>query len=740
MTKLTFLKLNILALFLLFFVGVKANHTYELKKLEERLAQANDPNEKINALYELSKLIVHSDAEQAVDYSKEALQLAKEVSNQKMLAKIQSLLGKLYQEAGKKELALEALEISKKIAVQERFRELEADSYIKLGYYWYRLGDSTKTIFNYQKGFDLYQKLKDNNGIAKSYLKLGWGYYMFGNYDASEHSFQKALEMEPLIINDNDLVINILFGVGSFYVNQSIKQHQSIQYFERALKLAEMEGDEFSIGRAYNALGLLYSSLDKNKIAESFYQKGLKIFEKLGNKAEVTWLYTQTGELYAGNQQYEKALEYFEQALKIAEEIDISTLSKSTIYMAIGSVHKERGDDLEKAIGFFKESLELAKGIKNNYQILNSKLNIGKCYVAMDNFSEGEKWCRSVYDKLSGHFLLSQGACECLYKALNGKKDYQNALFYFEKFKIYSDSLHKEELSESINTLAAKQAFEMELAELQKNQETEAANSRVRNIIWISVISFFALMIIMYLILSNIKKTAQRKQLETISRVRQEMIANVSHDLRTPIMVMTGYAETLLMKLGKIELKDQERYLNIILDSANRLSNLIKQLFEYSKLEAQQLQPIKDSFQLAKLVKDTFARYQIIAKNKNVEIKIDCAENIPMVYADISLIDRVIQNLMDNALKFTPQNGVISICLYNQDDQVQVKISDTGKGIPDEKINMIFNRYEKSTSSNGAGLGLTIVKKILEMHDSKIQVNSKVNEGTTFAFSLPIAS
>ena len=88
--------------------------------------------------------------------------------------------------------------------------------------------------------------------------------------------------------------------------------------------------------------------------------------------------------------------------------------------------------------------------------------------------------------------------------------------------------------------------------------------------------------------------------------------------------------------------------------------------------------------------------------------------------------------------------GIVYGCsigfFYNQNDQVQVKISDTGKGIPNEKINMIFNRYEKSTSSNGAGLGLTIVKKILEMHDSKIHVISRVNEGTTFAFSLPIAS
>jgi len=735
--KLDFKKLSILVLMLMLFWGVNANTPNHIVQLKERLENINDIDEKLNVLYELSKKLANTDTDQSINYSETALQLAIDNNNQKMVAKLYSLLGKLYLEAGQKEVSLESLEKARDIATEKDLKEEAANSYISLGYYWYRLGDSTKTISNYTQGFELYNDLGDNNGVAQAHLKLGWGYYIFGNYENSEVSFQKALAMQHLIKNDSVLMVNIYMGAGSFYLNQSIKQHQSIQYFENALAIAKSLGDDFSIGRIYNALGFLYASLENNKIAESFYLKGLNIFEKLGNKSEVTWLYTQIGELYASNKEYDKALEQFEKALKIVEEIDISVLQKATIYMAIGNVYKERGDNYEEAIKYFEKSLELASGVKNNFQILNAELRIGECYIEMNNFVEGEKWCKSVNDKVKDHFLLSQGACECLYKALNGKGEYQEALFYFEKFKIYSDSLHKEVLSEKVNNLAAKQTYEMELAEMQKNQAIEAANSRTKFIIGISIASIIALLIIMGLLLSNIQKNAQRKQLETISKVRKEMIANVSHDLRTPIMVMTGYAETLLMKLGSTKEADQERYLNIILDSARRLSDLIKQLFEYSKLEAQQITPVKAPFQLEKLIRDTFAQYQIIAKNKEIEINIDCAENIPTVYADVSLIERVIQNLMDNAIKFTPQDGIISICLYNNNDKVQVKISDTGKGIPDEKQHAIFERYEKSENSNGAGLGLTIVKKILDMHGSKIQIDSKVNAGTSFSFSLP---
>jgi len=686
------------------------------------------------------KKLGNTNLEQSIEYSETALQLATDHSNILMTAKVRTLLGKLYLEKGDKEKALESLEMAKNIASKENLKEIEANAYLSLGYYWYRLGDSIGTISNYTKSYDLFNTLKDNNGIAHSNLKLGWGYYIFGNYEDSEVSFQKALSMQNrnLIKEDTTLMVNVLLGMGSFYLNQNTKQHRTIGYFEEALELAKSQGDVFSEGRIYNALGFLYANLGQTEIAESFYLKGLDIFQKLGNKTEVNWLYTQIGEIYAANKDYDKALEQYEKALKVVEEMGVSTLSKSTIYMAIGTVHKDRGEDYKEALKYFEKSLELATTIKNNYQILNSKICIGECYLEMNDLNEAQKWCKSAYDKINDHFLLTKAACECLYKVSDRKGNHEDALFYFEKYKIHSDSLHKEELSDKINNLAAKQNYEMELAELQKEQERKAANARIKTIIWISVIGFLALLTIMSLLLSNYKKTAQKEQLQTISKVRQEMIANVSHDLRTPIMVMTGYADTLLMKQGQIKIEDQNKYLNIILDNSRRLSNLIKQLFEYSKLEADQIEPVKHSFHLGNLIEDTCTRYQIIAKNKEVNIQMKCPDEVPMVYADKTLIDRVVQNLIDNAIKFSPKNGIIEIGLKNQTDKVQVFITDKGKGISEEKKQLIFDRYKKSEESTGAGLGLTIVKKILDLHESQIKVDSKVNEGTTFAFSLPV--
>ncbi len=231
------------------------------------------------------------------------------------------------------------------------------------------------------------------------------------------------------------------------------------------------------------------------------------------------------------------------------------------------------------------------------------------------------------------------------------------------------------------------------------------------------------------------------EQIKSVDRLRQELIANVSHDLRTPLAIMQGYIETLMMKKDSLSEADQNKYLGIVLNSSEQLSRLVSQLFEYSKLEANQIQPQKEPFFVAELAQDIYAKYQILAQDKGIKLELDAPKDLPLVFADVGLVERAIQNLMDNALKFTPEGGSVAIDLVAQDTGVEVKISDTGPGIPESEQSYIFERYRQTdnTKANGkgAGLGLAIVKKILELQNATIQVTSRPNEGATFWFMLP---
>lgn len=232
-------------------------------------------------------------------------------------------------------------------------------------------------------------------------------------------------------------------------------------------------------------------------------------------------------------------------------------------------------------------------------------------------------------------------------------------------------------------------------------------------------------------------------QLKSVEELRKELIANISHDLRSPIASIQGFTETILLKEKDLSEAERRKYLEIILQNSENLSKLVNDLFELSKLESnpQMLQP--EPVQVAELVQDVADKFQIIAKEKNISINTIYSKSLPLVFADIQMTDRVFQNILDNAIKYCNPNDVITIELELLKEAVLVKITDTGKGISEEELPYIFTRYYKGNKTKGAnstGLGLAIVKKILDLHKSTIEVYSKINQGTRFEFKLPLYS
>jgi signal transduction histidine kinase len=230
------------------------------------------------------------------------------------------------------------------------------------------------------------------------------------------------------------------------------------------------------------------------------------------------------------------------------------------------------------------------------------------------------------------------------------------------------------------------------------------------------------------------------EEIKSVDVLRRELIANVSHDLRTPLAIMQGYVETLQIKKGNLSEQQETDYMNIINKSTNQLTQLVSQLFEYSKLESKQVKPNKEPFAITDLIHDIQANYQMIVREKNIKLVAEIKDNTPLVFADIGLVERVIQNLLENAIKFTPNNGLITIITDYDGKDVTIKIKDSGTGISEEDQKHIFERFRQTDSKqkkSGIGLGLAIVKKIIELHETNINIISKPNEGSTFEFYLP---
>jgi signal transduction histidine kinase len=236
--------------------------------------------------------------------------------------------------------------------------------------------------------------------------------------------------------------------------------------------------------------------------------------------------------------------------------------------------------------------------------------------------------------------------------------------------------------------------------------------------------------------------TQNIEKLKEVEVLRRELIANVSHDLRTPIAIIHGYIDTLQMKNDTLTPEERKRYLGIISESTGNLQKLVSELFELSKLEANQVKPVKEPFFISELVNDISSKYQLIAKDKNISITTFLSTELPPVYADVSLIERVMQNLIDNAMKFTPDGGKIIIQTDKHQDEIKITVSDTGIGVPENEREQIFGRYYKANNftdlKNSTGLGLAIIKKILDLHQSSLDLVTEVNKGSAFIFRLPI--
>jgi len=234
----------------------------------------------------------------------------------------------------------------------------------------------------------------------------------------------------------------------------------------------------------------------------------------------------------------------------------------------------------------------------------------------------------------------------------------------------------------------------------------------------------------------------QMRELALADRHRREMVSNVSHDLRTPLSALQGYLETLLIKESSLTAEEQRGYLQIALRHSERLAKLVGELFELARLDSREVQVHPEPFSLSELVQDVVQQHQLSAEQKHLQMTALLTENLPFVFADIGLIERVLENFLENALRYTPEGGSVIITMMQESGSIAVQIADTGIGIRQEDLPHIFERFyrvpDQLEKPGCAGLGLAIAKRILELHGSTIAVHSVPDLGTTFLFHLPI--
>lgn len=237
----------------------------------------------------------------------------------------------------------------------------------------------------------------------------------------------------------------------------------------------------------------------------------------------------------------------------------------------------------------------------------------------------------------------------------------------------------------------------------------------------------------------------QLAQLTENDRIRRELLTHLSHDLRTPLATMQGYLETMEIKGEQLSSLEQTTYLATVQRNAIQLKRLIDQIFELAHIEDGQVTVSLETFAIGELLHDIMAKFSLKATDKDISLTLQPQQCRYIVYSDIAKLERIITNLLENALRHTNKGGVVTIIVSQLSDKVKIAVSDNGSGISKEDIAYIFDaRYRASNAiednTKHAGLGLAISQKLSKILNSELLVDSKLGHGSSFSLSLKLVT
>jgi signal transduction histidine kinase len=239
---------------------------------------------------------------------------------------------------------------------------------------------------------------------------------------------------------------------------------------------------------------------------------------------------------------------------------------------------------------------------------------------------------------------------------------------------------------------------------------------------------------------------AMAVKLKELDQMKKDFVSNVTHELRSPLTSIRGYIELLLQGTAGPLSKTQAEYLVVIKNAGLRLARFIDNLLDVAKIEAQKLDLHPEPLDMAALTYEMEVLFRPQAQEKKIAIEREVPSNLPKAWADSDRMAEILTNLLSNAFKFTPENGRITLAVKENGRALEIRVKDSGIGIPRDSLNRIFNKFEQVKQTKGmakkhpgTGLGLTITKGMVEAHGGKIWVESEVGKGTTFVFTIPKA-
>ena len=576
----------------------------------------------------------------------------------------------------------------------------------------------TEAIKFYEKAIPLYRQFNDTTKMATCYCYIGISNFNLSNFKDAIAGYIEGLK---LCKNNPDYSAELLGNIG--LVHDEMKNYnQAIGYYRQALGINQSIRDTGSMAIDYDYLGISYAALKMSDSSLVNYHRALYLFKKTGKKdryavslSNIAWVLPNYPD------SLNKSINYFNMAWKKFQELGWNHY-EAEIQQGIAYVLSKQGK-IEESISAYHKSLQLAIQFKRELYLKK------QIYEGLSEVYQKKGDYRQAFDN---HILYSQ--CS---DSIIGKQK-------IDQIARLEKQYETEKKENEILQLQAKQ--ELTNIQLRKNEQLKLLDFVVALLLLLFVFFilkkyFDKIRLNQLLEVKNQQIEQSEKELILLNAAKNKFFSIIAHDLKNPFHTVMGYSYLLSKDYDRFSEKERRKFAVDIYQSTNNIFRLLENLLEWSKSQTGRLTfaPVETEFY--RILENSTSVLRPLADQKKIELTFNCSDDLK-VYADPLMIETVLRNLINNAIKFTPKNGLIEIGVQQIDDKVRINISDNGVGISEVDVENLFHIDSKvkrkgTNNEDGSGLGLILCKEFVNKNNGRLWVESTIGKGSSFNFTIP---
>lgn len=687
---------------LFFFTSILFSQS-KIDSLNQQYTVAQNDTVKIEILLQLYKYHRYDSPDKAKDVLLKSIQLSENARHVALQVECYNKYAEYLRTQSHNDSAIAIYGVSIKLAEKANLQRSISDILNGLGYIYLRKGNYKKALGYHKKNLEVAIKMKDTLRMAWSYGAIGSVYNEMGEYTKAMENYVLSSKRHEGLKNLRDYAVN-LSNMGM--LQRKLENYDSAkQYLKKSDSVFTLL--DYRPGRAFvlTNLGMIYRNSGDLESAIIYNKKALANYEYMGNRSQAGEVNYTLGTIYWKQDKFQEALDYFQKKLEIAIEVKDS-VGISTAYRVMGDCYGKL-EEKKKAKSYYLNALEVATSSNNRLGKMRAYESLSNAYMAEGNFEE-------AYESKNAYSIL------------------RDSLYTKEKRELATEIEAKYQNEEKTKEIALLES-EKELQTLQLTKRIDERNA---------IIAFTIILLLLAGLLYNQYRIKQKtnKELRELDRLKSNFFANISHEFRTPLTLIKGPIEQLEQNPAEgLQLEN----IKMIRRNTNRVLQLVNQLLDLSKIDKGSLQLEHTEGEVFKCLRGAVSSFNSHAAQRSIDYRVQIPQEVLWASFDRDKLEKIVYNLLGNAFKFSEEGATISFSTSYEKNELRMIVSDTGKGISEEKLPFIFDRFYQvqggtTREHEGSGIGLSLSKELVELMDGTITVSSEINKGTIFTIVLPI--